>query len=222
MKSVVLSLLAAALAAVLLLFWPAGDPLWAPGWRFLAAATAGWTISAAILKWRNPGVFEVRSGLHPGTPAWDRALLAAILPSMAAVLPTAALDAGRFGWSNAPSWTQSAGYALFATAIAAQTWAQAVNPFFEQGARIQSERDQRVVDRGPYALVRHPGYASAPALLAGTSLALHSLWGLLPALVATILLAVRTKAEDDLLISGLPGYRDYARRVRFRLMPGAW
>lgn len=141
---------------------------------------------------------------------------------MAAVVPVAALDAGRFGWSDPPAWAALTGYALVAGSITIQTWAQAVNPFFEQGARIQEDRGQRVIDAGPYAIVRRPGYASAPALLAGTSLALHSLWGLAPAAFATAVLVLRTAREDDLLMRGLPGYRTYARRVRYRLLPSIW
>lgn len=106
--------------------------------------------------------------------------------------------------------------------IAVTCWAQAVNPFFEPGVRIQSERHQRVIDSGPYRFVRHPGYVAALLLFFGMALALGSYWALLPAALAAALLVLRTAWEDRLLQAELPGYADYARRVRWRLLPGLW
>ena len=106
--------------------------------------------------------------------------------------------------------------------IAVTTWAQAVNPFFEPGVRIQKERAQRVITSGPYRFVRHPGYTGAIALFIAIPLALASWWGLLPAAFAIGLLIVRTSWEDSLLKSELSGYADYARRTRHRLFPGFW
>jgi len=97
-----------------------------------------------------------------------------------------------------------------------------VNSFFEPGVRIQSERCQRVIDSGPYRFVRHLGYTSAIALFFGMSLALGSLWGLLPAFLAKAFPIVRTAMEDRLLQAELPGYADYATRVHSRLIPGVW
>lgn len=101
-------------------------------------------------------------------------------------------------------------------------WAQAVNRFFEPGVRLQRERGQYVVTSGPYAAVRHPGYAGALMTFAGLALALGSWWALVPAAVAGALLILRTALEDALLRERLEGYADYARRVRFRLVPGVW
>jgi len=114
------------------------------------------------------------------------------------------------------------GYAAILAGIAVTAWAQAVNPFFEPGVRIQSERHQHVVDTGPYRLVRHPGYVGALLLFLGMALALGSLWAPIPAAIASVLLVLRTAWEDDLLQAELPGYADYARRVRGRLIPGIW
>lgn len=114
------------------------------------------------------------------------------------------------------------GYALLVGGIAATAWAQAVNPFFEPGVRIQSERGQRPISNGPYRFIRHPGYAGAIAIFAGIALALASWWALIPAGVASALLIVRTGLEDRLLRRELPGYQAYADRTRFRLAPGLW
>jgi protein-S-isoprenylcysteine O-methyltransferase Ste14 len=97
-----------------------------------------------------------------------------------------------------------------------------VNKFFEPGVRIQIERGHGVIDTGPYAIVRHPGYVGACLLFAGTALALGSLWALVPAGLSTSILTLRTHWEDRTLQAELIGYRDYAQRARFRLLPGLW
>ena len=106
--------------------------------------------------------------------------------------------------------------------IAVTTWAQAVNPFFEPGVRIQRERGQRVITSGPYAFIRHPGYTAAIAMFLGLAFALASWWALIPATLASGLLVLRTSWEDRLLQAELSGYSDYVRRIRFRLVPGFW
>ena len=205
-----------------LLFLPAGRLAWRPGWVFLLVVALAFGAAAFAIARINPILFRARSRFQPGTKSWDKALLSVILPAMAAILPVAALDAGRFGWSHVPLAVVLLGYAALLAGIAGMGWAQAVNPFFEPGVRIQSERAQRVVETGPYGLVRHPGYVTALLLFAGMSLALGSYWGLLPAAVASAFLVLRTAWEDRLLQAELPGYRDYAGRVRFRLVPGLW
>jgi protein-S-isoprenylcysteine O-methyltransferase Ste14 len=205
-----------------LIVLPAGTIAWRPGWMFLAVMMAGFGTSALVLARVNPTIYRARSRIQAGTKSWDKALLAVILPAMVAVLPVAALDAGRFHWSAVPVWAMSLGYVGVLIGIAATGWAQAVNPFFEPGVRIQSERHQRVIDVGPYRFVRHPGYVAALFLFFGMALALGSLWALVPAALASGLLVVRTSWEDRLLRAELPGYDDYSRRVRWRLVPGVW
>lgn len=137
-------------------------------------------------------------------------------------VPLATFDAGRMGWSSMPRTFVILGYALLGTGIALSTWAQAVNPFFEPGVRVQRERGQQVISKGPYATVRHPGYASALMIFAGLALSLASWWALIPAAWASLILIVRTKWEDDLLRTELEGYSEYEKRTRYRLFPGLW
>jgi len=114
------------------------------------------------------------------------------------------------------------GYALLGTGIALSAWAQAVNPFFEPGVRVQRERGQQVISKGPYATVRHPGYAGAIMIFAGLGLSLASWGALMPATRASLILIVRTKWEDDLLRTELEGYSEYVKRTRYRLFPHLW
>jgi len=210
------------LALLALVFLPAGSIGWRPGWVFLAVLVLGFGVSAMVLARVNPMIYRARSRIQPGTKGWDKALLAVILPAMVAILPVAALDAGRHHWSEVPVWLMVLGYIALLGGIALTAWAQAVNPFFEPGVRIQSERQQRVIDAGPYRFVRHPGYAAALAWFFGMALALGSFWALAPAALASAVLVLRTSWEDRLLQAELYGYADYVHRVRWRLVPGLW
>ncbi|MGH6805361.1 MAG: methyltransferase family protein [Ensifer adhaerens] len=193
-----------------------------PGWIFLAVLILSFGASALVLARVNPVIFRARSRFQAGTKSWVMALLAVILPAMIAVLPVAALDAGRFHWSVVPTWAVLLGYGAMLAGVAVTAWAQAVNPFFEPGVRIQSERHQHVIDNGPYRFVRHPGYIAALFLFFGMALALGPFWALIPAALAGTLLVLRTSWEDRLLRAELAGYEAYSRRVRWRLVPGIW
>ena len=210
------------LALLMLVFLPAGSLGWRPGWIFIAFLAISYGIAILIMRRVNPAIFRARSRFQTGTKRWDLILVSLILLGMIAEIPLAALDAGRMAWSAMPVSVMILGYILLAAGIALGTWAQAVNRFFEPGVRLQRERGQHVISDGPYAFVRHPGYVSAILVFAGLALALGSWWALLPAAWASGLLILRTSWEDALLHAELEGYADYARRVRFRLMPGLW
>jgi protein-S-isoprenylcysteine O-methyltransferase Ste14 len=207
---------------VALVFLPVGRIDWAPGWTFIAILVAAFSLSALLLARVNPVIYRARSRFQPGTKKWDLILLAVMLPAMVLEIPLATLDAGRVGWSNVPLWVVPTGYLLLIAGIALTTWAQAVNPFFEPGVRIQKERAQRVITSGPYRFVRHPGYTGAIAIFIAIPLALASWWGLLPAAFSIALLVIRTSWEDRLLRAELSGYGSYARRTPYRLLPHFW
>jgi protein-S-isoprenylcysteine O-methyltransferase Ste14 len=120
----------------------------------------------------------------------------------------AALDSGRFHWLPVPWWACAVGYVLFLFTVWLGTWAATVNKFAEGLVRIQRERGHKVIDTGPYAIVRHPGYVSAMPLSAAIALCLGSVWALIPAGLASALLVLRTQ--------------EYTQRVRYRLVPGVW
>ena len=129
----------------------------------------------------------------------------------------------RFNWSpEFPPWLIVAGFVLIALGYAFAAWAFAENRFFSSVVRIQTDRGHVVCDTGPYRFVRHPGYAGNILPLFGIVLALGSVWTLIPAAVALIITVIRTVFEDKTLQEELPGYRDYARRVRYRLIPGLY
>jgi protein-S-isoprenylcysteine O-methyltransferase Ste14 len=166
------------LTLVALVFLPVGRMDWTPGSIFIAVLVAAFGLSAVLLARVNPVICRARSRFQPGTKRWDLILVAVILAAMVVEIPFATLDAGRKGWSSVPLCAVLIGYVLLIGGIAVTAWAQAVNPFFEPGVRIQKERAQRVVTSGPYRFVRHPGYTGAMAIFIAIPLALASWWAL--------------------------------------------
>jgi protein-S-isoprenylcysteine O-methyltransferase Ste14 len=224
MKSVLrrslLSLLAFLLVLGLALFVPGGIG-WRHGWLFIAVFVLEVNLGALYL-WRvNPEIFVARSKIHSGTKPWDKVALFLLFPSFMAIFPVAGLDS-RFQWSSAPAWLIVLGYVLLTVGMLGSVWVEAVNRFAEPSVRIQTERGHTVVDTGPYRLVRHPMYVSAFLLFFGFALALGSFWALVPAAVASLVLIVRTTLEDRMLQNELAGYKQYAQRVRYRLLPRVW
>ena len=166
-RSIIIRSIAVLLILALLLFVPAGDITWMRGWLFLLVIVTLLAVAAVYL-WRvNREIFAARSRIPEGTKRRDRILLAFLLPTMIAIVPVAALDDGRFRWSRTSWWFVLLGYLLLTAGVAITAKAQAVNRFFEPGVRIQTERGHHVVDSGPYAIVRHPGYAAACLLFPG-------------------------------------------------------
>jgi protein-S-isoprenylcysteine O-methyltransferase Ste14 len=184
------------LGLIALVFLPVGRLEWKPGWIFIAFLVAAFGSSTLVLARVNPSIFRARSRFQPGTKRWDLILVTLIL---ATEIPLARFDTGRMASSSMPATFVILGYALPGTGIALSVWGQAVNPFFEPGVRIQFERGQQVISKGPYATVRHPGYLGALMIFAGLALSLASWWALVPAAWASSILIVRTKWEDDLL-----------------------
>jgi protein-S-isoprenylcysteine O-methyltransferase Ste14 len=129
----------------------------------------------------------------------------------------------RFGWSPVfPTWLNILGFILILFGYAFAGWAMVENRFFSTMVRVQTDRGHRVCDSGPYRIVRHPGYAGNILALPGIVLALGSVWTIIPVIVALIISAIRTALEDQTLQEELQGYRDYVRRVRYRLIPGVF
>ena len=171
----ILSLIVFLLILALALFLPAGIGWW-QGWLFLAVFLFEMTIAALYLWRKNPEIFVARSKIHAGTKFWDKVLaIFLLLPSLMAIFPVAALDY-RFHWSSVPLWVIAVGYVLLSVGMFGSIWVEAVNKFAEPGVRIQTERGHKVIDTGPYAIVRHPMYATAFPLFAGIALALGSYW----------------------------------------------
>lgn len=204
------------------LFVPAGDIHWANAWLFLGLFVVLMGASIVYLWYTNPEIFVARRRIGPGTKSWDKPLLALLLASFVSLFPVAGFDTGRFHWSAVPRWAVGLGYVVWIVGFILSIWVYRVNPFAEPSVRIQKDRGQKVIDTGPYAVVRHPLYSGALLMCMGIPLALGSFWALIPAAAGTVTLVVRIVLEDRTLQAELDGYREYAGRVRYRLVPGVW
>jgi protein-S-isoprenylcysteine O-methyltransferase Ste14 len=218
-----LAVLAVVAAALLLaiLFVPAGRLDWWEGWTYFALTMGPAPALAAVVLRRNPELAALRLRAGKGTPRWDPVLVFLLKVAFLGGIGFCAWDAGRHG-PALPVWTVPVGGVLILTGIALLGWSMAVNRHFETTVRIQEERAHRVIDTGPYAFLRHPGYAAAMLLAAGTPAVLRSAWAFLPLAASAGVLVVRILLEERLLRHGLPGYEEYTRRVRHRLVPGVW
>jgi len=216
-------LVAVYLLIPLILFVCGGELGWWQAWLYAVLIMAAGIGGRMWAEQRHPGLTAERQNMESlqNAKAWDKVL--APLMAVSLVYPmviVAGLD-HRYHWSPGfPLWLIVTGFIVIALGYAFAAWAVAENRFFSTVVRIQTERGHRVCDSGPYRFVRHPGYAGNVLALFGIVLALSSLWTLIPAAVALIIAVIRTALEDRTLQEELPGYREYAERVRYRLFPG--
>ena len=206
------------IGAAAALFASAGTFAIAAFWVYLANLAMVFVASFAML---DPGLLRER--MRPGgkPPPLGLKLFTVVLLLH---LVVAGLDRGRLHLSDGiPPWLQATGLAVVAAAYALVLWAMRVNRFFSSVVRIQFDRGQRVVATGPYSFIRHPGYAAGTLIVLASGIALGS-WLAAVLLVVTSLpfLFYRAITEDRVLLAELPGYREYAGRVRWRLIPGVW
>jgi len=164
-----------------------------------------------------------RERYHPPSPGLDGATLRWVRLVAFATIVFALLDSGRWHVSAPmPDGWRAVGLVTFLGGIGMFVYAMSVNRFFSSVVRIQAERGHHLVDSGPYAHVRHPGYAGMLLAWATMPLALGSWWAFLPGSVVVVFGFLRVSGEDRFLAAHLPGYREYAVRVRHRLLPGIW
>lgn len=208
-------------AAVLLL--SAGKFDWADAWIYLAVYVGILAVNAVAILTKAPDLAAERSRIRKDAKSWDKWLstgMALIGPLL--FLATAGLDE-RFGWSPEIGLpVKVAALLLFAAGYGFAGWAMISNRFFSGMVAIQRDRGHTVVSSGPYRFMRHPGYVGMGIAYLVTPIALGSLWAMVPALLTIGVLVLRTAMEDKTLQEELPGYRDYAGKVRYRLFPGVW
>jgi protein-S-isoprenylcysteine O-methyltransferase Ste14 len=207
---------------LVIIFALAGRINYWQGWVFSASMIMVFAVSAAVFKGKSD---LAKERLHPGpgTKWWDKIFWALYLPLSIAIFIIAPLDAGRFRWSiPLPVFIYGISYLFFFLSILIGQWAKYVNRWFSSTVRIQKDRAQVVVKDGPYRYIRHPGYSAAIPMYLAMPLILGSLWALIPAFLTIILLIIRTYLEDNTLQKELPGYLQYTKKIKYRLIPGIW
>jgi protein-S-isoprenylcysteine O-methyltransferase Ste14 len=205
-----------------ILFGVAGRLDWRAAWVMSGMFAVYVAAGMAWFVRRDPDLMRERITRAANVPIWDRVIYPLYSISTGALLITAAVDAGRVGWSHVPVEIQAIGALGLVASFAVIWWCTAANHYLSSQSRIQSDRGHRVVREGPYAVVRHPMYASLIVVTASIALLLGSWLALVPALVIAVLLVIRTWFEDRMLRDELSGYREYALHVRQRLVPGVW
>jgi protein-S-isoprenylcysteine O-methyltransferase Ste14 len=223
--SAIATFVVATLLAPMVIFLAAGTLRWPMGWVYWGFSAAATVLSRALAARVHPDLLAERaqSQRAQGVKPWDRSLSVVVgLLAPFASLIVIGLDK-RWSWSPPlPLWVAAMGLVLLVLGYALGTWALVTNRFFSGVVRIQTERGHHVVTDGPYRLMRHPGYAGGTMAAVATPLLLGSLWGLISAAVYVAFIVVRTALEDRTLNQELPGYRAYAQRTRYRLLPGVW
>jgi protein-S-isoprenylcysteine O-methyltransferase Ste14 len=171
----------------------------------------------------NPEVISARSEMIRGEMKWWDKLFGVFYSIFLLMMfIVCGLDVGRFQLSSPGVEFLAVGLAFFFVGWVFVVWAMVENKFFETTARVQKERGHRVVSTGPYAIVRHPGYVGMILFYGCTPFILGSFYGLIPALLLSVALVFRTYCEDRMLYEELPGYKEYMKKVRYRLVPFVW
>jgi protein-S-isoprenylcysteine O-methyltransferase Ste14 len=169
------------------------------------------------------GLLKERFKPGPGTKKWDYVFHAFHLPLAYTIPLVAALDGGRYHWTGEfPLWIRVLAFVVILLGYSLEILSVWTNQFFSSTVRIQKERGHYVIDKGPYAFIRHPGYAASIISSFCIAIGLNSLWALIPAGLYALLFITRTVFEDKTLQKELSGYADYAVRVKYRLFPWVW
>ncbi|WP_017660807.1 methyltransferase family protein [Baaleninema simplex] len=205
-----------------LIFLAAGRIDYWQGWVF-SGIVLTYAAIAIVLFSDMPDLAKERDKPGPGMKGWDKVFWAFYRFLSLAIFVIAALDAGRFGWTKPlPVFVYVIAYLIYISSTIIVVWSMRVNKFFSSVVRIQTDRGQIVIDSGPYALVRHPGYVAGILIFISSPLLLGSVIGLIPGSLCAIALIIRTYLEDKTLQNELPSYLEYVEKVKYRLIPGIW
>ena len=205
------------------LFLSAGTVYWLEAWVIVGLFVAYFSIWVIWGMRNDPALLQERAqSLKKDGKEWDKKLVQFNLVISIAFYVVAGLDAVRFGWSQVDARIIPFALLFAVLGYVLPFWAMTNNPFASGIVRIQKERGHKVVSGGPYQFIRHPMYLGTFFYGIGAPLYLGSLWALVPGMALITTIIIRTALEDRTLQEELPGYREYAQKVRFRLIPGIW
>jgi protein-S-isoprenylcysteine O-methyltransferase Ste14 len=206
-----------------LLFASAGTLHWPAAWVFLATNAILGPACGLWLAKTDPALLaeRLRPMMQEDQPAADKKFMLVFGFAALVWFVTIGLDQ-RYHASDMPLALQVLGFAMLLLSAGFIMWVLRENSFAAPVIKLQAERGHHVVSTGPYALVRHPMYSGIMLFFVGVALLLGSWWGVLLSPIFVVLFAIRSRIEERALMAGLPGYADYAARVRYRLLPGVW
>jgi len=204
-----------------LLFLSAGRFDWLWAWLFIACWLLLMLVSAIVMR-KSPDLINERGRRAENIKGWDKVLMGIYSLVLFTAPVVAGLDAVRFEWSAMPLALHVIGGVLLIPAMIMPLWAMSTNAYLSTMVRIQDDRGHQAVTTGPYQYVRHPMYVGTIFFGLSIPLFLGSWWTFVPCGLIVVLFIIRTALEDKTLREELPGYAEYARRVRYRLLPGVW
>lgn len=198
---------------------------WWEAWVFALILFLGFILSRLLAARKHPGIIAERTNSFQGEGAksWDK-FLAPVMALGGIVVPLLVGLDERFNWSPQPFSLpiKITAIAVMVLAYVFSSWAMIENAYFSGIVRLQTDRGHTVCSSGPYRWVRHPGYVGAVWSYLAMPFLLDSIWALIPVGVLLVVTIIRTKLEDQTLQAELPGYSDYAAKVKYRLFPGIW
>jgi protein-S-isoprenylcysteine O-methyltransferase Ste14 len=206
----------------LFLFLLAGDWRWIEGWIFSGLFCGLSFITLLYLYIEDPALLNERFGSpwQKNQKPWDKVLLSLFFLGFLLWFAIMPLDARRFRWSpEFPLWLKTVGAVLLVVAFAILFAALKENTFAAPVVKMQKERGQKVISTGLYGFVRHPMYLGGTLLFLSAPLLLGSVYGLAIGVLLMVVLAVRSIGEEEMLKQELEGYREYTRKVRWRIVP---
>lgn len=206
----------------ILIFVPAGTLNWPEAWLFLFLYFAIVTGLLIWMKKNAPGLLKERMSRKKERKSWDKKIMTVYPILLIFLLVIPGFDAVRFQWSKVSLVAKTFGFIGFFFAAGFAFGAIRENAFASDVVRIQDDRGHRVCTTGPYRYVRHPMYVGVILVLLCFPLALGSFYSYIPVFLIIALFIVRTALEDKTLQEELPGYKEYAQKVRYRLLPGVW
>lgn len=205
-----------------LIFIPAGTLNWPEAWLLLLLYFTFVTGVIIWLKKKSPGLLKERMSPRKDAKTWDKRIIRVYSLLLIVFFIVPGLDAVRFRWSEIPLFVKALGFIGYFPAIGFAFWAMKENAYSSAVVRIQKERGHTVCTTGPYRFVRHPMYLGVILAIFCLPLSLGSLLTFIPASIIAVLFIIRTSLEDKTLQQELPGYKEYAEKVRYRLLPGVW
>ena len=205
----------------IVIFGSAGTLAYWQGWAFIIVFTISTNMIGVYLAIKDPVLLErrLKAGARAETRPVQKVLISLAFVGSFALLIVSVLDY-RFGWSQVPAWVSVLGNILVALGLMIDLLVFRENSY--GASTVEKIEGQRVISTGPYALVRHPMYVGVLIMVIGVPLALGSYWGLALLLLNVPILMLRILDEEAMLRQELDGYADYARNVRYRLVPGLW
>jgi protein-S-isoprenylcysteine O-methyltransferase Ste14 len=217
-KHTVLSFLIAAMVTALALFLPAGTIYYWQAWVFMALFFVPMALIAAYLFRCSPELLRRRLDTKEKKPG--QGILAKLFYfTVCSFFVISGFDK-RYGWSSVPFIIIIISQLFFLVGYLFLFLTFKENKYLAHTVVV--EKDQQVVTTGPYAIMRHPMYFSELVMFIFAPLALGSYWAVIPNILLVVILAIRIITEEQVLLSELKGYRDYTKKIRYRLIPGVW